>query len=374
MDRTKRAQIEWEHDKKRIKLSGCWTTSYLHKNGHLDEWAAQNDSPTVTIDASEISQFDSAGAIALANLVNRLTRRGIQPQLEGLSDAQSKLYRFVEAKYHELKEPSPKPSTSWTYRIGESLVTNFRYSCNFMAFIGEVAEAMGRSLGKPSKWNWPSIAGEIQNSGSNALILIGFMALLIGIVITYQLSTQLVQYGANIFIVDFTGIAILREFAPLITAVLVAARTSTAFAALVGTMKIDEEIDVLKTMGLSPINRLVIPRILALLVVVPLLTVWADIWGVTGGMLMANNLLDVNFTLFLQRFHEKISIHHYMFGLIKTPVFALIIASAGCYQGFRTGNDAASLGRHTTRGVVQAIFLIICTDAAFSVIFSELGI
>ena len=195
-----------------------------------------------------------------------------------------------------------------------------------------------------------------------------------GIVVAYQGADQLRQYGANIFVVDLVGLSMLREFAPLITAIIIAGRSGSAYAAQIGTMAVTEEIDALMTLGISPQELLVLPKVIALIIVLPLLTMFADILGVFGGMIMASQQLGVGFVEFLDRFAKAVSPTAFMIGIGKAPVFAAIIAMVGCYQGFKTKGGADSVGRQTTRSVVQSIFLVIVADAIFSVAFSALDL
>jgi len=194
----------------------------------------------------------------------------------------------------------------------------------------------------------------------------------VGVVITYQMGLQLKNYGANIYIVDLLGISILREFGPLLTSIMVAGRTGSAFTAELGMMKLNQEIDALNTMGVTPAELLLLPRIIGLVIVLPLLTIWSDIFGVIGGMIMSNNMLDITWYDFLFRFPNVVPLKTLIIGLGKTPVFALIIASVSCFQGMRVSSSAASLGANTTRSVVLSIFFILVADAGFSIIFSEL--
>jgi phospholipid/cholesterol/gamma-HCH transport system permease protein len=206
------------------------------------------------------------------------------------------------------------------------------------------------------------------------LPIVGLLAFLMGVVISFQGSGQLQRYGANIFIADLVGLSMLRELAPLMTAIIVAGRSGSAFAAQIGSMKITEEIDALRTIGIAPIELLVLPKVLALMVALPLLTVFADIMGVLGGMIMAKSQLGVNYADFLDRFDDAIKLSALMVGIGKAPVFAAIIAIVGCFQGFQAGDRSDSVGIQTTISVVQGIFLIIVADALFSVIFSWLKI
>ena len=179
---------------------------------------------------------------------------------------------------------------------------------------------------------------------------------------------------ANIFVVDVTGIGILREFAPLITAIIMAGRTSTSFAAMIGSMKVNEEIDALGVMGIKPIRRLVMPRVIALIIVMPLLIVWADIFGILGSMLMAKHSLGISYAVFVDRLKNDVPVVHYLLGVIKAPAFALAIGTVGCFQGLSVANSAVSVGAKTTKAAVQAIFLIIILDALFSILFSWMNL
>jgi phospholipid/cholesterol/gamma-HCH transport system permease protein len=214
----------------------------------------------------------------------------------------------------------------------------------------------------------------IRAAGFDALPIVGLLSFLLGIVVAYQGADQLRQYGANIFVADLVGLSMLREFAPLIVALIVAGRSGSAYAAQIGTMCVTEEIDAMRTLGISPLELLVLPKIFALLVALPLLTVFADALGVFGGMLMARAQLGVGFDEFLVRFVKAVSPTAYLIGICKAPVFAFIIAVVGCFQGFRTSGGADSVGRQTTLSVVQATFLVIVADALFSIAFSALGL
>ncbi len=243
-----------------------------------------------------------------------------------------------------------------------------------LGFIGESAVALAGCIAHPSRMRWRPLLSNIGSAGVNALPIVGLLSFLLGVVVAYQGSGQLRQYGANIFVVDLVGISMLREFAPLITAIIIAGRSGSAYAAQIGTMAVTEEIDAMRTLGIAPLEVLVLPKILALLIVLPLLTVFADLCGVCGGMLMARAQLGVGFEEFFERFTNVVSVTTYLVGIGKAPVFAAIIAVVGCFQGFRTKGGADSVGRQTTRSVVQSSFLVIVADAMFSIAFSALDL
>ena len=214
----------------------------------------------------------------------------------------------------------------------------------------------------------------MQESGFDALPIVGLLVFLLGIVVAYQGGRQLKIYGANIFVVEMVCLIMLRELAPLIAAIIVAGRTGSAYAAEIGTMRVTEEIDALTTLGIGPFDQLVLPKVTGLMISLPLLTMFADLLGVFGGMVMATNVLDVSFADFVQRIPVAISTSDFVVGIVKAPVFAMIIAMVGCHQGFQVAGGADSVGRQTTVSVVQSIFLVIVTDAAFSVLFSWMGV
>ena len=259
-------------------------------------------------------------------------------------------------------------------RVGKTTVGIFNQLVEMLSFVGETAIAIAKSIMQPKRIRWRPILFNIRTAGFDALPIVGLLTFLLGVVVAYQGAAQLRQYGANIFVADLIGLSMLREFAPLITAIIIAGRSGSAYAAQIGTMAVTEEIDAMRTLGISPQEMLVLPKIIALVIALPLLTVFADMLGVFGGMLMARQQLDVGFIEFLDRFVKAVSPTTFMIGVGKAPVFAVIIAIVGCFQGFKTKGGADSVGRQTTRSVVQSIFLVIVADALFSIAFSMLDL
>jgi phospholipid/cholesterol/gamma-HCH transport system permease protein len=331
-------------------------------------------SKTLQFDVTSITAMDTAGAWLLHRTMRKCEAGGCIILLVGQRPEHAALLQVIKPE-DILTEPSlSQPRPSLVAKIGLLTWPHVQQVIGMLAFLGEFAIVMMRSMAQPSRIRWRPILYNLQHAGFDALPIVGLLAFLMGVVISYQGAGQLQRYGANIFIADLVGLSMLRELAPLMTAIIVAGRSGSAFAAQIGSMKMSEEIDALRTIGIAPIELLVMPKVLALMVALPLLTVFADIMGVLGGMIMAKSQLGVSYADFLDRFDDAIKLPALLVGIGKAPVFAAIIAIVGCFQGFQVGNGSDSVGIQTTISVVQGIFLIIVADALFSVIFSWLKI
>ncbi len=320
-------------------------------------------------DTSGIEAFDTGGAVVLYRALMEAERRGCKVSIEGLRSDYAQLMSLVTSNWDAIvAEVGPRPNRSQRFKtaISNSLIRMIRG----VEFLGESTTTLIRLVAAPRRMRWRSCLNNLRLDGVNALPITGLLTFLIGVVIAYQGAEQLRKFGTNIFIVDLVGISLLREIAPLIAAILIAGRSGSAYAAQIGTMKVTEELDALQTFGLSPIELLVLPRVLALVVALPLLTAYADVLGVFGGMLIASNQLNVSFTAFLSRFEEAVPLRHMLIGLGKAPFFAVIIALVGCYQGFQIRGGVDDVGRHTTISVVQSIFLVIIFDAICSILLN----
>jgi len=364
-----------------LSLSGSWTARGLGTVApQLEALVVQasDDSPgDWVVDATRLEAFDTAGAWLLQKLLRRLRDAGAAMQVRGLRPDFAKLLAVVgEQAIVQTTEPavvaSAPPPASWLENIGRQAAAAGEQSRALLGFVGEVALAFAGSVVRPARIRWRPILFNIRSAGYDALPIVGLLSFLLGIVVAYQGANQLRQYGANIFVADLVGLSMLREFAPLMTAIIIAGRSGSAYAAQIGTMVVTEEIDAMRTLGIAPLDLLVLPKIIALVIALPLLTVFADVLGVAGGMVMASAQLDVSYNEFLERFVKAVSVTSYLVGICKAPVFAVIIAVVGCFQGFQTHGGAESVGRQTTRSVVQSIFLVIVADALFSVAFSAL--
>ncbi len=360
-----------------IVLSGRWTALGLGRIESRIEALRPGTAGPMAADGSGIEALDSAGAWVLQSLLRRLRTAGAVVSLQGLSAADSGLVETAAqagAAAALAAAASALPPSTALQGLGRAAMAALEQAGALLAFVGECAVAIGGSLRHPARWRGRPILFNLRSAGFDALPIVGLLSFLLGIVVAYQGAAQLRQYGANIFVADLVGLSMLREFAPLITAIIVAGRSGSAYAAQIGTMAVTEEIDALRTLGIAPLELLVLPKLVAMLIALPLLTVFADALGVFGGMTMAQARLDVGFAEFLDRFVKAVSLSSYWVGIAKAPVFAAIVTVIGCFQGFRTRGGADSVGRQTTRSVVQSIFLVIVADALFSVAFSALDI
>jgi len=315
--------------------------------------------------------MDTSGAWLLHRTMRALERDGRSVQLRGLRPEFEALLRLIAV--HDVA-PQFEATPGRLARIGRRAWLNLSNAFGMLSFLGENAIVLLRSVARPQRIRWRAIAYNLQTTGFEALPITCLLSFLMGIVIAYQGAEQLRQFGANIYVADLVGLSMVRELSPMLTAIIVAGRSGSAYAAQIGTMKVTEEIDALRTIGVGPLELLVLPKVLALIVALPLLTVYTDVMGVLGGMIMARAQLDVSFGAFFERLLEAVTLNSFLVGVGKAPVFAVIIALVGCYQGFQVGGSADSVGRQTTLSVVQSVFLVIVTDALFSILFSWLDI
>jgi len=326
------------------------------------------------VDLSEVRYIDTAAAIFLNTLKQNLQEKKISFEIVGAnSDMNGTIELVNKTKTTSLPLPKAKSLGILNY-IGELSYNYYIGFLSFISFLGKLFATKLYYLKSFKNIRFKEIAFEINESAIKALGIIALTSFLVGLVIAYQSAYQLKIYGANIFIVDMMGIATLRELAPLMTAIVIAGRSGSAFTAQIGAMKITEELDAMRTMGFDPYIYLVLPRIIALMLTMPILIFVADIMGVFGGMIVANFSLDITPKLFIERFNEVIEAKQFFIGISKGPYFAFLIASIGIYRGLRVKDDTQSIGLNTTKSVVESIFAVIICDAIFSIIFTNMGI
>lgn len=353
-----------------IRCSGAWTFPHLSRVAHQLE-SLQVILP-LTWDVSDVSELDSAG-VALWHLYNQtFQKNGFHWEIIGGKDEHLQLFTLLYPSPHTDEFTQKHPS--WLYVLGYKTFSAVQEISHFLTFVGEAFVTLLATLRHPWQIRYRSIAVHIVTAGAEALPIIAVSAFLIGVVVAYQSVVQLQKFGADIFIVDMIGISLTRELAPLITAIIVAGRSGSAFTAQLGTMKMTQEIDAMKTMGFDPFVFLVWPRVFALMIVMPLLIFFADLVGIFGGMVIAQVQSHISFSEFIHRLQGTLAIKHFMIGIIKGPFFAFLIATVSTYRGFQVSLNTESIGHNTTKSVVNAIFLVIACDALFSVLLTELKI
>ncbi|WP_341235214.1 MlaE family lipid ABC transporter permease subunit [uncultured Sulfitobacter sp.] len=328
------------------------------------------------IDITELSQLDTAGAWFLLDHKKRAAQHNISLEITGASDAQAQLIKTVEKNMppDDLAPAKPITIADRFEAYGRKVVRALRMTVELISFLGQVIATLGGIIRHPSRLRLTSVVHHCQEIGVSAVPIVALMAFLIGVVLAFQGSAQLRQFGAEVFVVDLIAISILRELGILLTAIIVAGRSGSAFTASIGSMKMREEIDAMRTLGLDPVTILVVPRVLALMLMLPALGFIADISGLIGGALMSWIELGVSPAVFQTRLVNNTDVWHFSVGMIKAPFFALIIGIIGCYEGMKVGGDAESLGRLTSASVVLSIFMVIVMDALFSVFFAVVGV
>jgi len=353
-----------------LRCAGAWTLRGAARlESRVDKISASGGG-NVEIDASEITAMDTLGAWLLQRTIRSLEQRGCSVSLRGLHPEYDALLQMIASRAVNAEVSVPIPPL--LSRIGRHAWHGLFDILGLLGFVGEGVLITLRSIIHPRRIRWKPVLYNLQTAGVEALPITGLLSFLLGIVIAYQGADQLQRFGASIYVVDLVGLSMVRELSPMMTAIIIAGRSGSAYAAQIGTMKVTEEIDALRTIGVVPFELLVLPKLLALIIAMPLLTVFTDVTGILGGMVMASAQLNISVDVFIDRLDEAVNTSSYLVGIGKAPVFAAIIAIVGCYQGLQVSGSADSVGRQTTVSVVQSIFLVIVADAMFSIAFSVL--
>ena len=352
-------------------LSGDWTARGLLDAGiRLDQ--ALSSAKALTLDLTGVNRCDTAGAYAVLRAAgDRMRREEVKARREVL-----RLLELVAAAIQVEPEPTIRPGGFHALldRLGRGVFGLFSDAYNTMVFLGHLLVALGRSIADPRRIRWAPTIALCERAGLDAMPIVATTTFFIGAVVALLGANMLTDFGAQVYAVELIGISVMREFNILITAILLAGRSASSFAAEIGSMKMNQEVDAMQVMGVDPYEALVLPRFAALLFTIPLLTFVATIAGLAGGILVVWVVLDLSPTFFLQRIIDFVGPTHFWIGLSKAPVMAAVVAAIGCRQGMEVGNDVESLGRRVTAAVVHAIFAIILIDAIFALVYMELDI
>ena len=329
----------------------------------------------LTVDLAGLDFLDSAGALALIELENQARARSITYELVNPSDKARGIMGLIDPK--ALVTPpliSERKTGNIVERVGDETLAILDDFKRVLIFLGELLGALTYALFHPRSVRWDDVLSYMKRAGVDGLPIVGLISLLLGLILAFMSSLQLKQFGANIYVASLLAIAIVKELGPIMTAILVAGRSGSAFAAEIGTMMVNEEVDALITMGFTPVRFLAVPKVLAAMIVVPLLTIYADLFGILGGVIVGVLGLDLTVYTYLQATQHSLSLMDIITSLIKSGVFAVLIAGIGCQRGFEVKGGAEAVGSATTSAVVAAIFLIIVTDSAFALVFQYLHI
>lgn len=358
-----------------IKCSGEWTKQSVDKIFEkLGDFV--DIKSNIVCDITDIEKFDTAGAMAILHIKRAIEEKKLLFSIQSNNEKNSNLIdlcsRFSSKNVTtDTKQASIK---DFFYALGKQVHTAYTVFIAFINFLGGVTLSLFGSILNPNKFRFKATLFHIEQNGLYAVPIIVITSLLIGVVLAYQGAVQLQQFGANIFIVEMIGISATRELAPLIAAIVIAGRTASAFTAQIGVMKLTDEIDAMKTMGFRTWEFVILPRVVAMMIVLPLLVVVADSVTIFGGMIIADIDLGISYVEFMDRFRETVAMKHILIGLIKAPFFGIIIALVGCFRGFLVESNTQSVGKYTTISVVNAIFWVIAFNAIFSIVLTKMGI
>lgn len=365
--------VQTQTDATTLRLAGDWRLAHLAEIEAVLPGLALPAGATV--DGSALTGIDSAAALVLLRALQHAGcgAGGQACAWAGFDAVHARIVEQVRRHVAASAPPPMPPPRHALARLGHQAVALGSLLHGHLNFLGATAAAGGALLARPQRLRHRELTVQLEQTGLNAIPVVALVTLLIGVVITYLLGLQAEKYGANIFVVDGVGIGATREFAPIIVAIIVAGRSGAAFTAQLGSMRLTEEIDAIRTLGLSAMQVLVLPRVLALMLTLPLLVFVGDVASLLGAMLVAGPMLGITPAAFLARLHEALDIRHVLIGLAKAPVFALAIAVIGTRMGMTVGRDTGAVGAATTSTVVQSIVAVILLDAGFALLMQALG-
>jgi phospholipid/cholesterol/gamma-HCH transport system permease protein len=367
--------IGLESDILKLVARGDWRARNLGPiDAPLRDFEDDSVGRDIIIDVSGVERLDTAGAMVLQRIMKSCSARTAESRIVGAKPEHESLLRQVETHLApcDVAPASRNAFTLMLNRLGQGAVDAYFAALAILSFIGLTISTGARVLARPARMRLTSIFHHMEETGLNAVPITGLMAFLIGAVVAFMGAKILRNFNAEIFVVELVGLSVLREFGVLLAAILIAGRSGSAFTAQIGSMKLREEIDALRVLGLDPIEVLVLPRVFALIIMLPVLAFIGAMLGIVGGLLVAWSAMEISPALFVGRFEETIAMSNFWVGLIKAPFFAFVIAIVGCFQGMQVEGSAESLGQRTTLSVVQALFLVIVIDAFFAMFFLEI--
>jgi phospholipid/cholesterol/gamma-HCH transport system permease protein len=365
-----------EGGRRLIRMRGRWTVEEAATLAPLLQQAMQGVGGVLVFDATGVESMDLSGAWLLHSREQGLLQSGSRVEWNG---GRPSLLKFIDRTLDGKQKKAPPAETpsgvqGALHRLGLRTVRVKEGALDFVGFLGAVTAGFGHIFGSAKRLRLPSVVRHVYETGVTAVPIVALIAFLISVIVAYIGAQQLRKFGGEIFVVDLVTVAVLRELGVLLTAIIVAGRSGSAFAAEIGAMKLNDEVDALRAIGMDPVEVLVLPRIIGLVIALPALTLVADAMGLAGGALLSWYLVDIPFSQFLERAQGAIGDMTFWVGMIKAPVFAVLIAMVGTLRGMQVRTSSRELGRLTTTAVVQSIFLVILADSVFAVLFLELDI
>ncbi|HHX34053.1 MAG TPA: MlaE family lipid ABC transporter permease subunit [Gammaproteobacteria bacterium] len=366
--------LEWDHSGAAsvLQVTGNWTLGQRKPELH-DAWRQGGRLPEQVAVQVSVAAWDSSLLALLRRMQRLASEQQVTLDLQGLPDGVARLLEMAESPSTQAKEAEP-PQYGWVSRVGLAAQSTAAAVSNSCIFIGEVTQALGRLLAGKARMRMVDFWTALQQCGPGALPIVALIASLIGLILAFVGAVQLQAFGAQLYIANMVSIGMTREMGALMTAVIMAGRTGAAYAAELGSMQANEEIDALKTFGFPPLEFLVLPRLLALLVSMPILTVFADILGIFGGFVIGSGLFDISAQQYINQSLEMLTLTDFLIGLFKSLVFAALIGLIGCYYGLSCGRNAQAVGQATTNAVVSIIVALVVSDALITLICTQLGI
>jgi phospholipid/cholesterol/gamma-HCH transport system permease protein len=370
-----RCRIERQGRRSHLVAEGEWTVRYASALDTELRSLDLSDASEVVIDGANIGKLDSTGAWLLIRTRRDLESSGKAVRELLLPQIYAPLIETIEQEHTSppVETPAHRGLLRVLENLGEGTIDAIRQGYRMLGYLGRFSIELAEAIFQPSgNLRVAALFTQVEEIGINALPIVGLLAFLIGIVMAYQGADQLRRFSAEIFTINLLGVGILRELGGLVTAIIVAGRSGSAFTAQIGTMRVNDEIDALQTIGINTFDVLVLPRVLGLVIALPLLTFYADVMGMIGGAVMCYFDLGITAPAFMRQLHDAITTNTFWVGIIKAPVFAVVIGLVGCFEGLQVERNAASVGKLTTRSVVESVFLVIVLDAGFSILFSIL--
>jgi len=359
-----------------VTLTGSWKAGHtLPESAPLEDWLDSHPGiKQISFDSTAMSSWDSALLTFLVRVTAIADKNTIQVDQSGLPEGVQKLLHLTSAVPARQGARRADGKASFLARIGNQGMAVADTATEALAFLGEAALSLARLLRGKAQFRGSDLWLTVQQTGAQALGIVALISFLVGVILAYIGAAQLVNFGATMYVADLVGIGMARAMGAMMTGIIMAGRTGAAFAAQLGTMQVNEEIDALETLGISAMDFLVLPRMLALILMMPLLTLYADLFGILGGLFVSVTTFDIGVIEYLHRTQEAVKIRHVMVGLTEASVYGVLVAVAGCYQGIKCGRSSSAVGAAATSAVVSGILLIVIATAFLTVIFNVLGI